>query len=342
MQEVRDALALLGRGRSLSAHQAHAAIGAIMGGQVPEPLIAALLTAWHIRGETDEELAGAVQAARERMEPLEGDFPPLIDTCGTGGDGAGTLNVSTAAAIVVSCCGVPVAKHGNRSASGISGSAEVLTELGVPIEADSALLRRSLQELAITFLFAPRFHPAARHAAPVRKCLPFRTIFNLIGPLANPARPAYQLIGVPSRELADRIARALLRLGVDRAAVVHGGDGLDEVSIAGPTEAYWIEGDSLRRETWTLDQLGLPASSAELLRVSGPADSARKIREILEGRPGPARDVVLANSAAALRVAGRVESLHEGVERAAAAIDSGAARRKLEDWVRLMSGDGPG
>lgn len=158
---------------------------------------------------------------------------------------------------------------------------------------------------------------------------------NLIGPLANPARPAYQLIGVPNRDLADRVARALARLGVERAAVVTGADGLDEVSISGPTEAFWVERDAIRRETWTLDEFGLPSAPADSLRVAGPADSARKIREILDGRAGPARDVVLANSAAALRVAGRAESAREGVERAAWAIDSGAARRKLEAWVGL-------
>ncbi|MFO0960302.1 MAG: anthranilate phosphoribosyltransferase [Isosphaeraceae bacterium] len=341
MERVREALALLGRGRSLTAEGAHAAIGEIMGGQVPEPLIAGLLAAWHVRGETDEELAGAVRAARERMEPFEGDFPPLLDTCGTGGDGASTLNVSTAAALVVSCCGVAVAKHGNRSASGNSGSAEVLAELGVSIEADPALLRRGLREYSIAFLFAPRFHPAARHAAPVRKLLPFRTIFNLIGPLANPARPAYQLIGVPDVELAGRLARALARLGVARAAVVAGADGLDEVSISGPTEAFWIEAVAIHRETWTPEDFGISATPAPDIRVSGPADSARRIRAILDGQAGPARDVVLANSAAALRVAGRVDSLREGVGLAASAIDSGEALRKLEAWAKLTNGVGP-
>ncbi len=174
--------------------------------------------------------------------PDRADLPPVLDTCGTGGDGACTVNISTAAAIVVAAAGVPVAKHGNRSASGNSGSAEVLTELGVAVEADPSILVRCLRELKLTFLFAPRFHPALRFAAPVRRQLPFRTLFNLVGPLANPARPAFQLIGVPDPRLADLVAEAMARLGVTRAAVVTGSDGLDEVSLGGETRVRWVEG----------------------------------------------------------------------------------------------------
>jgi anthranilate phosphoribosyltransferase len=343
------ALERLGSGSGLSAPETAAAVSFIMQGEAPEAAMAAFLTALRFKGETADELAGAVAAVRAHMAPWDepaggetaSDRPaprPLLDTCGTGGDGAGTVNVSTATAIVVAACGVSVAKHGNRSASGRSGSAEVLAELGVTIEASRAVLRRCLAEPGITFLFAPAFHPALRFAAAVRRQLPFRTLFNLVGPLANPARPEYQLVGVASAHQAELVAEALKRLGVCRAAVVTGADGLDEVTLDGPTAVHWIEGGAITRHTWTRDDFGLPAVSAADLQVSGPADSAAVIRAFLAGQPGPVRDVVLANSAAALHVAGRTSSLAEGVALAARAVDSGAASELLERWVRQSAG----
>ena len=227
----------------MTAAEVHAAVSAIMAGDAPEAVIAAFLTALRMKGESAEEVAGAVEAVRERSQPWEdvGLASPLLDTCGTGGDGANTVNVSTATAIVVASCGVPVAKHGNRSASGNSGSAEVLAELGIAIEAEPPALRRCLAELGLTFLFAPRFHPALRFAAPVRRQLPFRTLFNLLGPLVNPARPEFQLVGVAGERQADLMAEALVRLGARRAAVVTGSDGLDEVTLDGPTRVLWVE-----------------------------------------------------------------------------------------------------
>ena len=335
-----EALGVLGCRRPLTEAQSKAAVGSIMSGDAPEPMVAAFLAALRVKGESAEELAGAVEAVRERMTGWEAfvGLPPALDTCGTGGDGANTVNISTASAVVVAACGVPVAKHGNRSASGNSGSAEVLTELGVDVEAAPGLLRRCLGELGLTFLFAPRFHPALRFAAPVRRQLPFRTLFNMIGPLANPARPAYQLIGVPDERQADLMAAAIARLGVVRAAVVTGSDGLDEVSLDGPTRVCWVESGEVSRRDWALEEFGLAPVRAGDLRVSGPAESATRLKGIFAGSKGPDRDTVLANAAAALLVAGRVETLGHGVVRAARAIDEGAAIRLLERWGRMSRG----
>jgi anthranilate phosphoribosyltransferase len=348
------ALERLGAGNSLSAGEMAAALSVIMQGEAPETTTAALLTALRFKGETAEELAGAVAAVRAHMapwdpvtagegspEPLPAVPRPLLDTCGTGGDGAGTVNISTATAIVVAACGVPVAKHGNRSASGRSGSAEVLTELGVAIEAKLSVLRRCLAELGITFLFAPAFHPALRHAAAVRRQLPFRTLFNLVGPLSNPALPEYQLVGVPGVRQAELVAEALQRLGVRRAAVVTGGDGLDEVTLDGPTAVLWVDETSIAKETWTAADFGLPRVSAAAVGVTGPAASAALIRACLAGRSGPVRDLVLANSAAALLVARRATTLAEGVTISGQALDSGSAAQLLERWARLSQGDMP-
>jgi anthranilate phosphoribosyltransferase len=336
------ALERLGGGGNLTAAQTAAAVSVIMAGEASQAAIAAFLTALRLKGETADELAGAVEAVRARMAPWDDAAGvatrPLLDTCGTGGDGANTVNVSTATALVVAACGVPVAKHGNRSASGNSGSAEVLTELGVAIETEPAILRRCQAELGITFLFAPAFHPALRFAAPVRQQLPFRTLFNLVGPLANPARPEYQLLGVAGTRQAELVAQALVRLGVRRAAVVTGGDGLDEVTLDGPTHVHWVESGAVTRRTWTPQDFGLPCVPASALRVDGPAASAARLREFLAGRGGPVRDLVLANSAAALLVAGGVSTLLAGVEQAALAVDSGAAARLLERWGQISHG----
>jgi anthranilate phosphoribosyltransferase len=339
---LSNALAALAARRDLTAEESRAAVAQIIDGRATEAAIASFLTALRFKGETPAELVGAVRAVRERMTPL--DVPascrPLLDTCGTGGDGANTVNVSTAAAIAVAACGVRVAKHGNRSASGNSGSAEVLSELGVNIEAEPPLLVRCLEEVGIAFLFAPRFHPALRHAGPVRKQLPFRTLFNLIGPLANPARPEYQLLGVPSCELVDLLATAwgdLERPAGSLIAVLCGAGSLDEVTPSAETYVGWVaEGASQNdRESWKPEDFALAPVEVDALRVSGPAESAARIGAMLAGERGPIRDVILANAAGALRVAGRAASLREGVALAAEAIDSGAATRLMGTWVRV-------
>jgi anthranilate phosphoribosyltransferase len=337
MAPLRDALTRLGDGRDLSAEETYAAVSEILRGEAAEPLIASFLTALRFRGETHDELAGAVRAVRERMLPLGSVPAPLLDTCGTGGDLACTVNVSTAAAVVVAACGVRVAKHGNRAATGNSGSAEVLAELGIPIEAEPEVLCRSLQEVGIAFLFAPRFHPHLRPLIAVRRQLPFRTLFNLIGPLANPAQPGFQLIGVAGEQSADLIAGALVTLGIERAAVVTGDGHLDEVTLSGPTSVRWVEGSRLSRQTWQPEDFGLRRGRVEDLRVAGPSESASRLLELFAGQRGPIRDIVLANAAAALWVAGRVNGLREGVDLAATAIESGAAQRLLANWRAITT-----
>ena len=343
MAPLRIAVEAIVSGHALTPHQTRDAVAAIMTGEADPSLIAAFLTGLRVRGETADELAGAVAAAREHSVgwPDTLDLVPVLDTCGTGGDGACTVNISTAAAIVVAASGVAVAKHGNRSASGNSGSAEVLAELGVAAEAEPAVLVRSLRELNLTFLFAPRFHPALRFAAPVRRVLPFRTLFNLVGPLANPARPAFQLIGVPESRLADLVAEAIARLGVTRAAVVTGSDGLDEVSLGGETRVRWVEDGEVTTRTWRRDDFGLDPVTPDELRVTGPAHSAQSIRDLLAGEPGPVRRTVVANAAASLLVVGAVADLAGGVMRAEAVIDDGSAAHLLTRWATLTHEPAP-
>lgn len=336
---LTSALRALGEPRNLSRNEARSAIGAIVSGSVDEVAISALLVGLRVKGETDEELAGAVDAVRGAMRSFEPPVRPVLDTCGTGGDGAASVNVSTASAIVVASSGVAVAKHGNRSASGVSGSSQVLEELGITIDPLPAIHERCMAELGITFFFAPSFHPALRHVAPVRSKLPFRTLFNLIGPLANPTRPEFQLVGVPDDRLAALMAQALARLGVTRAAVVTGPEGIDEVGLSGPTKVLWVSGDRVEPKVWEAGEFGLPVVRADELRVSNPIESAALIRRMLDGESGPVRSIVLANAAAALMVAGKADSPGHGVTLAANAIDSGQAKRLLDQWAALSRSD---
>jgi anthranilate phosphoribosyltransferase len=334
---VRDALARIAGRADLPIDQSEAVAAALIDGNVPDPLATALLTALRVKGEAPSELVGFARAARARMIPLECPAPlrPIMDTCGTGGDGARTINVSTATALLVAAAGVRVAKHGNRSVTSNSGSADVLEVLGIVPEVEPALAARCLEQIGIAFLFAPKHHPGFKQVGPIRRSLPFPTIFNLVGPLANPARPEFQLVGVPNRALAKLVAESLLQLGITRAAVVTGGDGLDEITLDGPTHASWIEGGAIAQETWNPDDFGLGRVSVSDLKVSGPAESARRIEAILVGRAEPARDVILANAAAALRVAGRASTLAEGVAIASEAIATGSAIGLLERWRSL-------
>ena len=333
---IRDSLKQLASKQDLSRDQTNQAVSEILRGEVPEVLIGAFLTALKLKGETAEELTGAVDAVRSRVEAVGLSIPRegVIDTCGTGGDGANTLNVSTAAAIVGCAAGLKVAKHGNRSASGNSGSAEVLTELGVTIDAPPERLSQGFNALGIAFLFAPKFHPGLRFAGPVRKQLPFRTMFNLVGPLANPANPEYQLVGVSGERPAELVAGALSKLGLTRAAVVTGADGLDEISLQGPTRVLLVEDGQIRELRWAPADFGFQPQSVDELRVTGPADSAARIRRVLDGEPGHAREIVLANVAGALWIREAIE-LKRAVEQAAEAIDSGRAANLLERWRTL-------
>jgi anthranilate phosphoribosyltransferase len=337
MNALTAALAGLAAGTSLSPDQSEAALGCILDGGATDAATAAFLTAVRIRGETADELEGAVRAIRGRMTPWEPGIArdALIDTCGTGGDGAATINLSTAVAIVVAACGVPVVKHGNRSASSRSGSSDVVSALGVATDAEPSVLRRCLSELKIAFLFAPKFHPGLLRVAAIRRALPFPTLFNLAGPLCNPASPRYQLVGAPDESHAELLTQVLLRQPhIRRAAVVTGSDGLDEVTLGGQTSVRLIERGAVERITWQPGNFGLGVQSAAALEVGDSQASAARLNRVFAGERGPARDYVLANSAAALWVTGNY-SLRAGVSVAATAIESGAAAALLDRWRRL-------
>jgi anthranilate phosphoribosyltransferase len=333
---VRAALEVITSGRLLGHREARAAFDDLLDGRATAVETAALLTGLRLGQETAEVLAAAVQSVRERMIPLAlpSDLRPVIDTCGTGGDGAATVNISTAAAITAAACGLRVVKHGNRSASGRSGSAEVLERWGVRTELDPEQAIESLRGLGIAFLFAPRYHPGLRTVAPVRKALPFRTIFNLVGPLVNPASPEYQLIGCSDARHARVMAEALGTMGVRRAVVVHGRDGLDEITLSGPTDVIWVEpGSGTRAEVWTPDDFGIRSSESGALHAEDPAASAAGIGAAFAGEAGPVADVIVANAAVALHVAGAADTLRDGVARAREALKSGGCRALLERWV---------
>jgi anthranilate phosphoribosyltransferase len=296
---------------------------------------AALLVALRMKGETAAELAAAAAVLREYCVHLETGRDDVLDTCGPGGTGRGTFNISTAAALVAAGAGVPVVKHGNRAVSGRSGSADVLAELGAPVECDAATARRCLDEAGMAFCLAPLFHPCLRQAGAVRRALGVRTMFNWVGPLCNPARAPYQLLGVGRVDWLDRMAGALGRLGVRKALLVSGHDGLDEVTLSGATHVREVCGTAVREGQWVPDDFGLEPCGLEELRADGPQESAAVIRRVLAGDDGPAGRVVWANAAAALLAAGRVADLREGVARAAESVRSGRAAAVLDRLVAV-------
>ena len=327
--------AYLGRisaGENLTMKEMALVMSEVMAGRCRENEIALLLTALKAKGETADEIAGAAQVMRRNMTPIRSKRQGIVDTCGTGGVGSNIFNVSTAAAIVTAAAGVPVAKHGNRSATSKSGSADVLQALGVNIAAPVATVERCLEELGICFCFAPSLHPAMKHVAAVRKQLGMATIFNLLGPLCNPAGARYQVLGVGRPELQPVMADVLLRLGTERAVVV-GGDGMGEVTVTGPTEVREVTSAGIRSFTWHPADFGLTVSGKESLVVDGPEASAAIIRDLLSGKQGPPRDMVLVNAAAALWVAGTDASTQACAQRAAEAIDSQAATLLLDRLV---------
>ncbi|HEX5105755.1 MAG TPA: anthranilate phosphoribosyltransferase [Pirellulaceae bacterium] len=334
---ITSALGRLAAGDNLSLEEMAEVIDQVMSGRVPENEIAVLLTALRHKGETIDEIAGAALAMRRHMTPIRTARTGLVDTCGTGGDASGTFNISTAAAIVASAADVPVAKHGNRSITSKSGSADVLAALGVNVGAPVPVVERCLSELGICFCFAPHLHPAMKHVAPVRKKLGVPTIFNLLGPLCNPAGAPFQVLGVGKAELHQTLADVLARIGIRRAVVVHGLDGLDEVSLSGPTDVIEITGHTTRRFVWHPSDFGLAPAGRESMLIDGPAASAALIRRILDGERGPPRDIVLLNAAAALWTAGISESPLECANRAAETIDSGAAGKLLGRWGALSN-----
>jgi anthranilate phosphoribosyltransferase len=337
-QDVAQVVELACRGRDATADECRAAFGAIMDGESSETAIAALLTALRAKGESPEELIGAAAAMRARATPIPTVREGLLDTCGTGGDRLSTFNISTATALVAAAAGVPVAKHGNRSATSTSGSADVLEELGVDITLGPEAVGKCIDELGIGFCFAPLFHGAMRYAAPVRRELGFRTIFNLVGPLTNPASASYQLMGATDTATAEKLAEAALGLGTARTLLVCGADQLDEVALWGETAVFDVADGQVTRRTWSAATFGLIECTADDLRVASPAESAEVIRRVLEGHGGPPRDIVLANAAAAIWCAGHAAKLTEAVAAAAAAIDSGQAALLTDELAQLSQG----
>lgn len=322
---------------SLSAFEAMEAMGEILAGRATTAQIAAFLAALRVKGETTDELLGLAQAMRDHAVRVEHGITdrPVLDTCGTGGDHRGTFNVSTAVAFVAAACGVAVAKHGNRSMSSKCGSADVLEALGARLLADPVWIARSIRETGIGFLFAPALHPAMKHAQPARAELKTRTVMNLLGPLTNPAGATAQLVGAPSLRAAELMAVTLASLGLERGYVVHGEDGLDEISTTAPTHLMGIVHGAIGHEIVEPEQFGVGRARLEDLQGGSAEDNARIIAEVLEGRRGPRRDIVLVNAAAALRAAGAAQSFEEGMGLAAGAIDSGAARGKLQAFVEF-------
>jgi anthranilate phosphoribosyltransferase len=346
---ITEALQRIANDReSLTREEARAVMTEVFSGSATDAQIAALLVALHMKGETVEEIVGFAEAIRAVAEPLplhdvstvsvSGIGPsPLVDTCGTGGDATGTFNISTAAAFVVAGAGVRVAKHGNRSLSSKCGSADVMEALGIKISLPSAVLAACLEEVGIVFLFAPAMHSAMKYVQPARRELRLRTIFNLLGPLTNPARASAQVVGVYSLDLVERVAEALSMLGTHRALVVHGLDGLDEITITGPTRIAEVREGSVRTYEVTPEEFGMKRAQLEDISGGDAAANAAIIREILAGKKSPKRDVVLLNAAAALVAAGKVEHLADAVPLAAQSIDSGAAAAKLETLVKFTN-----
>jgi anthranilate phosphoribosyltransferase len=328
----------LQRRQDLTTEEAGAAMEEIMEGRAQPAQIAGLLVGLSMKGERPAEIVGLARTMRGRATRLSRDHAPVFDTCGTGGDRAHTFNVSTIAALVLAACGVRVAKHGNRSVSSKCGSADLFEALGVQITADPDVVERCLDEAGIAFFFAPTFHPSMRHAGPTRRDLGVRTAFNLLGPLTNPAGASRQLVGVPRPELTELVARSLALLGSERAWVVHGADGLDEISTTGYTKVSECRGGAVNTFYVHPADFGMPKASPSQLRGGDASANADIARAILAGDKGAPRDIVLLNAAASLLIAEQAPTIAEGVRQAAAALDSGRAARVLETLVRVSNG----
>lgn len=332
---IRDALARIAAGRDLTMAEARDVMMEIMEGQATPAQIGAFLIALRMKGETTDEITGCAQAMRENAIEVKPKRDALVDTCGTGGDGSGTFNISTTVAFVAAGAGVAVAKHGNRSVSSRCGSADLLQELGVNVQLSAEQAARCIDEVGIGFLFAPLFHPAMKHALPPRQEIGLRTIFNLLGPLSNPAGATRQLVGVYDPDLTETVAKVLLALGGEHAFVVHGADGLDELSVTGPNRVSQLRDGQV--ETFSIDprELGLPQARLSDLSGGGTEENAATTTALLKGENGPKRDVVLLNAAAALVAGGKAAGLGDGLELAAEAVDSGAALGKLNELVEF-------
>ncbi|ABS64778.1 anthranilate phosphoribosyltransferase [Parvibaculum lavamentivorans DS-1] len=337
MTDFKTIIARLAEGRALDAAEARAAFEIVMSGEATQAQIGAFLMGLRVRGETVAEITAGATVMRERA--LRVTAPAnAIDIVGTGGDGVGTWNISTATALVVAAAGVPVAKHGNRKASSLSGTADALQALGVNLDIDPATIAASIEKAGIGFMFAQAHHAAMKHVAPVRADLGIKTIFNMLGPLSNPALVKRQLLGVFAAEWVKPFAEALRNLGSDSAWVVHGSDGMDELTTTGPSAVAELKGGSIRVFEVTPEDAGLPRASIEDLKGGDPEQNAAAIRRLLDGEAGAYRDIVLLNTAAALIVSGKAATLKEGAGLAAKAIDSGAAKQTLAKLVAATNG----
>ena len=333
---IREAIDLIvSHGRSLSEDEAAAVMRDIMSGEATHAQIGAFLVALRLKGETVDEIVGMARVMREHALKVPVSEEAVVDTCGTGGDASGTFNVSTAAAFVVAAAGARVAKHGNRAMTSACGSADVLEALGAKIDLGPEQVARCLREVGIGFMFAQAFHPAMKHVAGPRREIGVRTVFNVLGPLTNPAGAAHQLLGVARPELAPLLAEALGRLGARHALVVHGHGGLDELSLSGPSSVHELRDGALREYSVSPEDVGLSPAPNEAVRGGSPEENAAALRGVLDGKAGPLRDITLLNAAAALVAADLAGDLRDGVALAARAIDSGAAREKLDAFVAL-------
>lgn len=335
-QELLDKLT---RREDLTSEEAAAAMAEIMSGQASEAQIAGFLVGLVMKGERPAEIVGLAKTMRANAVRLKRAHVNVFDTCGTGGDRSGTFNISSCAALVVAACGVRVAKHGNRSVSSQSGSADVFETLGVRVTAPPSVVERCLEEARIGFFFAPTFHPSMRHAGPARRALGIRTAFNLLGPLTNPAGASRQLVGVPRPEFTELLARALLMLGSKRAWVVHGADGIDEISTTGYTKVSECRDGAVNTFYLHPSDVGLPKAGPGALKGGSAQENAGIVRRVIAGESGPARDVVVLNAGAALFIQGEASSIREGMARASDAIDRGEVTRTLAQLSELSSQD---
>jgi anthranilate phosphoribosyltransferase len=323
---------------ALSADDAERAFGAVLDGDISEPLTAAFLIALKMKGETGDEIAGCAKAMRARARALKLGVDDLLDTCGTGGDNAGTFNISTGAALIAAAAGVPVAKHGNRAISGKVGGADVLEKLGIKIDCDPPVLRKCLRTAGCCFIFAPAYHPAMARLAPLRRTLATRTLFNLMGPLVNPALPTRQVSGVSEARLFEEVTRAVALLGTRHAMIVHGLDGLDEISISAETRVAEIRGESISEYTIAPEQFGIERAGRSRLRADDADHSAKLLRAALVGdEGGPAEDILALNGGAAIYVGGKAASLAEGIARAREIIESERALEVIDEMRRITN-----
>jgi anthranilate phosphoribosyltransferase len=322
-------------GQDLSAQEAREGLQQILSGDVTDSQIAAMLTALRIKGETVEEILGFAQHMREQAVQIRSKHPVVLDTCGTGGDGLNTFNISTLAALVVAGAGVPVAKHGNRAVSSKCGSADLLTQLGVRIDAPTAVAELSLKEIGFAFLFAPLFHPSMKRVAGVRKELGIRSIFNILGPLCNPAGADHQLLGVAQENVAEKMIEVSKKLPIKQVLVVCGRDGMDEVSLVDETIVHRLEGNKISRYRFRPEEIGLKRVKSDDLTGGDPKANAAIAKDILAGKPGPRRDAVLLNAAFGLVAAGRVTDPKEGFEIAATSLDRGDTKKKLDALITI-------